>query len=70
MNSEDKIPTAEEFLNTEQFWRVRNDFDTQTALIEFAKLHIEKLKDSIHNVGDGIYWLDNHVDEYIEKNIK
>lgn len=35
------IPTAEEFLATEEYYKVENDYETQKALIEFAKLHVE-----------------------------
>ena len=36
------IPTAEEFLDTEEYYKVCNNYETRTALIEFAKLHVQE----------------------------
>lgn len=34
------IPTAEEFINCEEYWRVIPNYDTIHAMIEFTKLHV------------------------------
>lgn len=43
------IPTLEEFLSSEEHWRVRQDRDTKNAFIAFAKLHVEACKKKLVN---------------------
>jgi uncharacterized protein YlzI (FlbEa/FlbD family) len=44
-----KQPTAEEFLNTEEYSSVFNDYDTHIAMIDFAKLHVEAALEEVQN---------------------
>lgn len=47
----DKIKTAEEFLNTEEYYSVSNDFDTRVAMIAFAKYHVKMaLQESLESI--------------------
>jgi len=41
------IPTAEEFLDQEEYYSVSNDFDTQQAMVKFAKLHVEAFRQNL-----------------------
>jgi hypothetical protein len=44
------IQSVKEFLESEEFYSVSNDFDTHQAMIEFAKLHVqEALKQAAEN---------------------
>lgn len=74
------VPTLEEFLSSEEHWRVRQDRDTKNAFIAFAKLHVEEaLKQKIKAIKkmreeDSSYDIDEldsfTYDAYPLKNIK
>ena len=76
------IPTAEEFLNSEEYYSVSNDYDTQKAMIKFAKLHVEKAleaasekaiaKENPSDYGTGEIWVDEKsiLNAYPLNNIK
>lgn len=45
------IPTVKEFLDQEEYYSVSNDFDTQQAMIVFAKLHVKAaLKEALESI--------------------
>jgi hypothetical protein len=60
--------TAQEFINTEEYWRVSQDIDTIRAMIQFAKYHVEKaLKFASENVEGHNSNNDSSSDVYIDK---
>jgi len=49
LDSMEKLPTVEEFLNSEEYYSVSSDYDTQQAMIEFAKMHVEAALQNVWN---------------------
>lgn len=46
-----RLPTAEEFLDNPKYYQDHNSYNTQLAMTEFAKLHLEaQLKAILKNV--------------------
>lgn len=48
--------TAQEFINTEEYWRVSKERDTIKAMVEFAKMHRKAILEEISE--DYLYYLE------------